>query len=128
ERRQCCALTEDEALEQRVRGEPVGAVDAGRGALAGGVKPRQRRAAVEVGDDAADGVVRGGGDRDRLGPGVVTGALERRDQPGKARAIDWTQIQACNALRHDRAGDDVAWCELGGEAGAVVVDEERSYA
>ena len=42
------AAAEDEALGQRVRRQPVGAVQARAGALADGVEPGQRRAAVEV--------------------------------------------------------------------------------
>ena len=43
------ARAEDQSLEQRVAGEPVGAVDARAGDLAGGEQPRDRRAAVEIG-------------------------------------------------------------------------------
>ena len=52
------APAEDEALEQRVRREPVRAVDAGAGALARRVEAGNRGAPVEVGDDPADRVVR----------------------------------------------------------------------
>ncbi len=58
------AVGEDEALEQRVRGEPVGAVHAGGGALAAGVEAGDRGRAVEVGGDAAHQVVGRGCDRD----------------------------------------------------------------
>ena len=48
ERRQRRAAAEHEALGERVRGQPVGAVQAGAGALADRVEPGQRRAPVEV--------------------------------------------------------------------------------
>ena len=44
---------EHQALEQGVGGQPVGAVDAGAGDLAGGVEARGRSAPPEVGGDAA---------------------------------------------------------------------------
>ena len=48
ERRQRGAAAEHEALGERVRGQPVGAVQAGAGRLADRVEPGQRRAPVEV--------------------------------------------------------------------------------
>ena len=71
EGRQRGPASEDEALEQRVRRQPVRAVDAGTGALAGCVETGQAGATVEVGDDAAHRVVGGRRDRDRLGRRVV---------------------------------------------------------
>ena len=80
------APAEDEALEQRVRGEPVRAVDAGRGALAGGVEPGHGGRAVEVGDDAADRVVRGGETGIGSAPGRSRRARASPSGPGTARA------------------------------------------
>ena len=57
---------EDEALEHRVRGEPVRAVNAGAGALAGGIQARQLSSPFEIGDDPAHRVVGSGSDGDRL--------------------------------------------------------------
>ena len=122
------AAAEDEALEQRVRGEPVRAVDAGRGALAGGVEAGQARAPVEVGDDAADRVVRGRRDRDRLARGVVAGARERRHQTGEAVALDRAQVETGLAAFGDGARDDVAGRELVGEPPAAAVEQERALA
>ena len=53
ERREGGAAAEDEALEQRVRGQAVRAVDAGAGTLARRVEARDVSPAVKVGDDAA---------------------------------------------------------------------------
>ena len=60
------ARAEDEAFEQRVRGQAVGAVDAGAGGFAGGVEPGEGGAAVEIGADAAHEVVRRGADGDQV--------------------------------------------------------------
>ena len=56
---------EHQALRQRVRAQPVGAVDAHAGALARGVEARQRRRAVDVGVDPAHHVVHHRPHRDR---------------------------------------------------------------
>ena len=60
------AVAEHEALEQRVRGEPVGAVHAGAGDFAGGVEAGHGGAAPDVCDHTADEVVRHGSDRDEV--------------------------------------------------------------
>ena len=73
---------EHEALGERVRGQPVGAVQAGARALAHRVEPGQRRAAVEVGGDAAHRVVRG-----RRHGQQVAGA--GRARPRRARRRCW---------------------------------------
>ena len=54
---------EHHALEQRVRGQPVGPVHAGAGALPRRPQPGQGAGPVEVGDHAARQVVGGGRDR-----------------------------------------------------------------
>ena len=51
---------------RRGAGEAVGAVEAGAGGLADGVKVENIGPAVEVGVDAAAGEMGGGHDRDRL--------------------------------------------------------------
>ena len=53
-------------LQQPVGGEPVGPVRARGRALAHGEEARDRGAPLHVGQRAADGVVRGRGDRDRV--------------------------------------------------------------
>ena len=71
---------EDQALQQRVGGQPVGAVHAGAGHLAGGVEARQRGAARQVGEHAAHPVVGGRGHgHGRGGPVVASGEGGRRD-------------------------------------------------
>ena len=84
--------------------------------------------AVEVGDDAADRVVRGRRDRDRLERRVVAGALERRHQAREALALDRAQVEAGMPALGDRARDDVARRELVGEAVAAVVEQQRALA
>ena len=79
---------EDEALAERVRGEPVGAVQAGAGALADRVEPGQRGAAVEVDRDPAHHVVGGRGDRDRLAARVEAGLGERGEDVGEAGRVE----------------------------------------
>jgi hypothetical protein len=64
------AGAKDHRFEQRVGGEPVCAVRAGRGALADGPQAFEARARLLVNRDAAHVVVRGGGDGDRLRAGV----------------------------------------------------------
>ena len=73
---------EDQALEQRVGGQPVGAVHAGAGDLAGGVEARARRRG-RAGRCATPprGVVAGRGDRDQLGDRVdAVAAAGRQDR------------------------------------------------
>ena len=109
------AAAEDEALAERVGGEPVGAVQAGAGALADGVEALDAgRAPVEVGDDPAHHVVAGGGDRDALrrrvqarppagrrrcsgsGPGRPSSCRARR---GRAGALQQLKIARATASR-----------------------------
>ena len=59
-------LAEHDQFGQRVRAQPVGAVDAHAGAFAHRVQARQRRGRVAVGGDAAHGVVHRRQHRDRL--------------------------------------------------------------
>ena len=126
ERRQSGATAEDEALEQRVRGEPVGAVDAGTGDLAGGIETVYLRPPFEVCDHAAHRVVGRRRDGDRLLTGVVALLLYAGHQPREPGPLDRPQVEKRRPARVDGAGDDVAWCELIGEAFAVVVEQERA--
>ena len=114
---------EDQAFEQRVAGQPVGAVQAGAGGLAGGVEAGNVGARVQVGDDAAAGVVRRRDDRDGVAGDVDAqfGAARqdvREVLPQEfrrlVRDVEVHAIQA--ALLHlevDGAGDDVARREFG---------------
>ena len=67
---------EDQALQQRVRGEPVGPVDAGGGGLPGGKEAGNVGPADEVRDHPADRVMGGRRDRDRLGRRIEAGLLD----------------------------------------------------
>ena len=103
------AVREDEALEQRVGREPVGAVHAGARALAARVEPLERGAAEQVGRDPAAGVVLGRGDRQQLGGRVEarargtgrrsTGSAARgTPRPGAGRrastwSLAWSRIR-----------------------------------
>ena len=96
-RRERRAAPEHEALAERVRGQPVGAVHAGAGALA---RRRRGRAsverAVEVGHDAADHVVRGRRDRDQIAARVEPDARERFDDVRERARV---APRACRAAR-----------------------------
>ncbi len=92
-------------------------------ALAGRVQAGHARSAVEVGDDAADRVVRGGGDGDRLAGRVVARTRERRHQRRIPVALDAAEIERRAVARGDRARDHVPRRELVGEALAVLVQE-----
>ena len=81
-RRRRGAPAEHEALRQRVRRQPVRAVQAGAGTLADRVEPGHGGAAVEVGGHAAHRVVRGRRDGDRL-------ASPGRSPPRRARRRCW---------------------------------------
>ena len=99
------AGAEDEALAERVGGEPVGAVQARAGALADGVEAGQRGAAVEVDRDPAHRVVGGGGDRDRLGARVEPRLAQRLEDVGEAGGVDLAQVEADAAgARRPRSG------------------------
>lgn len=58
--------SEDEAFEQRVGREAIGAVDSGASGLASGVEAGYGGVAVNVCEDASHEVVRGGTDRDEV--------------------------------------------------------------
>ena len=54
----CGARAKDEAFEQRIRSQAVGAVDAGAGSFASRIESAQTGAPTEIGADAAHEVVR----------------------------------------------------------------------
>ena len=94
---------------QRVRGQAVGAVQAGAGALADRVEAGHRRRAVEVGDDPAHAVVRGRGHRHELGRRIEARLAQRADdvgeqQPGRPRACRGRR----SAARSRRIFDQIA--------------------
>jgi hypothetical protein len=93
QRRDPGAAAEDEALEQRVRGEAIRAVHSRAGALAGRVETVDLGAPVEVGDDAAHGVVGGRRDRDRLPRGIAALGGDARHDRREAGPVDRPQVE-----------------------------------
>ena len=100
----------------------------GTAALARGVQPGYARAAVDVGDDPADRVMRRGRDGDRRERGVVAVALERRHQAREAVALDRAEIEPDPSTLGDRPRDHVALGELVDEALAVIVAQDGTLA
>ena len=126
ERGESRAPPEDEALEQRVRRKSVRAVDAGRRALTRRVQTRELAAPVEIREDASDGVVRSGRDRDRRLRRVVALLEEAAHQRREASTIDRAQVEKDGAAGSDLARDDVARRELVGESVALIVEQDRT--
>ncbi len=124
------AATEHHALKQRVRGQAVGAVDTGGRTFSGGVEPGDLGAPVEVGDDAADEVMRGGGHRDRVRRRVETRLVANGGHEARELvAVDRAQVERdCSGLSVDRACHDVARRQLFDEAVAVFVQQRRAGA
>ena len=87
------AAREHEALAERVGREPVGAVQTGARRLADRVQPRDRRVGVQVDDDAAHHVVRGGRNRDQLASGIEPGLAQGRDDVGEEGGIDRAHVE-----------------------------------
>ena len=114
----------DQGLEQRVGGQPVGAVDAGAGGLPGGEQPRHGGAAGAVGQHAAHPVVLGLGDRHGAGGEVEAEVGQPGGDPGEAAgqetgpagALDAGGVQVHGAGGRagavDGAGDHVARGQL----------------
>src|SRR5271170_6055466 len=71
------ARAEDEAFEQGVAGEAIGAVDAGEGGFAGGVEAGDGGASPKIGFYAAHHEMRGGADGSE-----VTGEIEAVGESG----------------------------------------------
>ena len=121
---------EDEAVEQRVRGQAVRAVHAAAGSFTARPEMRQRRRAVEIRDDTTGEVVRGGRDGKPFSRRVESDFLahgpDRREALGKVadhRRVEPHMLLA--GARHplvDRARDDVARREI---AERMLVDHER---
>ena len=87
------AAPEHEALRQRVRGQPVGAVHARARALAHGVQAAERGAPAIVGDDPADHVVRGRRDRDQVARGSRPARARLSDDVGEAGRVDAPHVE-----------------------------------
>src|SRR5690606_41198799 len=117
------ALRVDQALQEGVGGQPVGAVHAGASDLAARVQPGHGGAATGVGADAAGGVVGGRGDRHRLGDRVdAVGAAGREDRgeaalPHLGAEVPGVEVHVLGVplphAAHDALGDDVPRGELG---------------
>jgi 3-dehydroquinate synthase len=125
---------EDDAFQQGVAGEAVGAVDTGAGDFAGGKEARDGGEAVEIGMDAAHGVVGGGMDGGGLFgeiEAVVEAGLEDagevvlHDAGGEVGHVE-KHVGGAGAgdFRDNGAADDVAGGEFVGEALAGGVAEE----
>ena len=102
-RREAGPAAEHEALRKRVGAQPVGAVDADAGDLAGRVEAREPGRAVDVGVDAAHHVVLDRPDRDqfvhRVDPLVLPAQLAHHRQP----AVDQLLAEVAQVQVHDRA-------------------------
>ncbi len=110
------AAPEDDGLEQRVAAEPVGAVDAHAGALAGGVEPGQPGASVDVRVDAAHGVVLHRLDRDGLLDGVDAFEVDGDVADARQALQDLLGAQVPQVEVHVvLAADAAALVDLGGD-------------
>jgi hypothetical protein len=132
----------DHCLEQRVRGQPVGAMRAGRGHFAPGPQAFDRAAAARIHGDAAHVIMRGRRHRDRCSRRIDAGCdatgMNGRESVGEARTERLSRIQKCTAARGDlgehAARDDVARRQLGKpvprrhEALASAIDQYRAFA
>lgn len=126
------ADAEDEALEQRVGGEAVGAMDAGAGGFASGVEAAAAGASGKVGADAAHEVVGSGADGDEIAGEVEMVYGEEGADAGEALVqvdADMAHVEIngegrsllAHAFARDGAGDDVAGGEF--EQGVVALHE-----
>ena len=106
---------EDQALGERVGAEPVGAVDADAGGLAGGVQAGNRGRAVDVGVHPAHHVVHDRPDRDqlphRIDPLVLQAELPDEGELGRYDLLaEMAQVQVDD--RTVRAVDRLALLDL----------------
>src|SRR5690242_18625074 len=113
---------------------------AGTRYLADAVQPLQRRAAAEIGDDAAHHVVRGRGDRNEIAAGIdsarlADGEYARESFDESAAELARVEVHlAVSLLAEDGARDDVTRCQLrqsvalDHEALAGGVEENRALA
>ncbi len=135
---------EHQALEQRIAGEAIGAVDAGAGDLARRKQPGHRRASPQVGLDAAHDVVRRGTDgnpvarRDRARPHGTPrrwSGSARASTRHRGAASTGRPARRCGAARgRSRGTTQIARGQLAGrlvarhEALAVGVEQLRAFA
>lgn len=115
----CAGASDDDAFEQRIAGQPVGAMQAGAGHFAHCIQAGNVGAPGQVGDDAAAGKVHGRHDGDRLLRNVDA-QLEAARVDGREvlhqefrRLVADVEIDVIEApflhLEVDRARHDVAW-------------------
>ena len=78
------ARSEDQALEQGIGRQAIGAVNAGASSFACGVKTAEAGAAAEIGADAAHEIVRRGANGDEVAAEVETVVREKSADAGKA--------------------------------------------
>jgi hypothetical protein len=126
------AMPEDQALEQRVRGEAVGAVEPGERALADRPQPGDAGAPVEIGADPAAHVMGGGHHRNGVGGDIDAEAQALRVNGGEMlahearRAVGDVEQHVLGPgafhLEIDRPGDDIA---RGQVLARIVVRHER---
>ena len=123
------AVREHQRLEERVRGQTVGAVEPRARHLAAGVEALERGRAVQVREHAAAGVVGRGHDRDRLprhvDPEAAAGLVHGREAAAHelrvtVRDVEVHALEAVHLhLVVDGARDDVARRELGARVVAL---------
>ncbi len=128
------AVREHQAFEERVGGQPVGAVDARARHLPTRVQAGDRRAAPDVGEHAPDEVMAYGGDRDEvvgeikavLGEAGAHGREARREHARvEMRRVEVDEVGVVATHLGDHAAhDDVARRELG----ALVVARHEAVA
>ncbi len=133
---------EGRSLQERIGGQPVRALHAGRGALAGGEEACERRPPVGVGDHAAHVIVGRGRHRyglaARIDAAGHAGGEDGGEFLGEALANGRAGIEEGAATARDRfmdgAGDDVAGRKIpervaaGHDRGAGRVDEHGAFA
>ena len=144
--RGCCPGGEDQGLEQRVGGEPVGAVDTRAGGLPGGVQAGHGGPGIKVGGRPAHPVVRGRHHRNGFTFPVPAVPAGQRRQRGKAAFQPARSVEGRDPggvepdpapsgggqMRGDPAGHDVARRQLrvpgvaGQEPQPGVVAQHRS--
>ena len=96
------AAAEDQRVQQRVRAQPVAAMDGHAGDLARRVQARDRGAADDVGLDAAHDVVLAGADVDRLAGDVGAGEVAA-DVHDLAQRLEDALARDLGDVERDRA-------------------------
>ena len=136
--------SKDQAFQEGVRGQPIGAVHTGGCHLSAGVEADQVRRTIDVGLHASAEVVTRGRDRDQIGGGVDAGLAAAVPDGGEPHppgllaqhpAVDVDMINTvCRHLLHDLFGDNIARRQLSKlmlpdhEAFATGVDELAALA